>query len=155
MLDVSLGKDHPHAATAIDDWYPVLEACWDRTHSTTQLQRQFHLAAGQWVSSQRVWNRLHQGNFYALRQIICILFTRNTSCGLKNLGCWNLRLCVMVIGVKYSWLACNTWHVLVQRKALKITPYLYRIDHGTDKVNWWYGVEWLFHIWSSYLFSLR
>ncbi|GFU87364.1 transposable element Tcb2 transposase [Trichonephila clavipes] len=69
------GAGRPRATTSTDDRYIQLTARRNRTENATQLQRQLLLATGRRVSSQRVRNRLHEGELYARRPKVCFPMT--------------------------------------------------------------------------------
>ena len=60
---------------ASNNWYIQLTARQDRRASATKILRRFLLAAGRRVSSQRIWNSLHEGRLYARRLMMFILLT--------------------------------------------------------------------------------
>ncbi|GFT80901.1 transposable element Tcb2 transposase [Trichonephila clavipes] len=68
-------RRRPRATTSTDDRYIQLTARRNRTENATQLQRQLLLATGRRVSSQTVRNRLHEGELYARRPMVCIPLT--------------------------------------------------------------------------------
>ncbi|GFT91953.1 transposable element Tcb2 transposase [Trichonephila clavipes] len=69
------GAGWPRATTSTDDRYIQLTARRNRTENATQLQRQLLLATGQRVFSQTARNRLHEGELYARRPMVCIPLT--------------------------------------------------------------------------------
>ncbi|GFU17221.1 transposable element Tcb2 transposase [Trichonephila clavipes] len=69
------GTGRPRATTSTDDRYMQLTVRRNRTENATHLQRQLILATGRRVSSQTVFNQLHEGGLYARRPMVCIPLT--------------------------------------------------------------------------------
>ncbi|GFV03940.1 transposable element Tcb1 transposase [Trichonephila clavipes] len=94
------GADRPRATTSTDDRYIQLTARRNRTENVTQLQRQLLLATGRRVSSQTVRNRLHEGELYARRPMVCIPLTPRHRASRRRWASKNIEIGSNMIGAK-------------------------------------------------------
>ena len=76
----------------------MLTASRNRRDNATQLQKQLLLATGRRLSSQTVPNRLHQGDLYASRPVICNPLTSRQRA--EEDGLLNIEIKSNMIGAK-------------------------------------------------------